>query len=145
MKHLSKPWRVLMISLLFVSAVFALTSCGDDEPKDAVIDYYVSVEAEFLVDGSTLHVNQFYDPKTRMMDAIRKVYPTPTKSGNDAAVLEACNHEYQTYKEMYEGLPDHLTCIFTVKKATKVGDIVKHSEPLAYYVYDINPPAPPTE
>ena len=52
-----------MISLLFVSAALAFTSCGDDEPKDSVIDYYVSVEAEFLVDGSTLHVNQFYDPR----------------------------------------------------------------------------------
>ena len=141
---MKKCYYLLMVMLMALVSI-GVASCGDDEPKDSVIDYYVSVEAEFLVDGSTLHVNQFYDPKTRMMDAIRKVYPTPTKSGNDAAVLEACNHEYQTYKEMYEGLPDHLTCILTVKKATKVGDIVKHSEPLAYYVYDINPPAPPTE
>ena len=145
MKRIFNPWRVLMISLLFVSAVFTLTSCGDDEPNDTVIDYYVSVEEEFLINGSSLHVDQFYNPKTRMMDAIRRVYPSPNKSGNDDAVLEACNHEYLAYKEMYEGLPDHLTCVFSVKKATKVGTIVKQSETLAYYVYDINPPTPTAE
>lgn len=142
MRHLFNPQRVLMISLLFLSALFSLTSCGDDESKDTVIDYYVNVEAEFLIDGSTIHVNQFYSPITRMMEAIRRVYPTPNASGNDDAVREACNQEYLAYKEMYEGLPDHITCIFTVMKVNKVGYVVKKSEPFAYYLYDINPPSP---
>lgn len=145
MKHYSKPWRVLMLALLLASAVFTFTSCGNDEPKAEVINYYVSVEEELLVDGSTLLINRFYNPKTRMTEAIRSAYPTPDKNGNDEAVLAACDKEFETYKQMYEGLPEHLTCLICVKKATMSGYVVKHEEPLAYYHYDINAPIPPED
>lgn len=145
MKHLTKPLRVLLLSLLFVSTVLTFNSCGNDEPDADVIDYYVRVDEEFLVDGSTTLVNRFYSPRDRMREAIRKVYPTPDKNGNDDAVLAACEKEFEDYYAMYEGLPEHFTCLICVVKTHMSGYTVKQSEPLMYYHYDINPPEPAGE
>ena len=44
--------RMLALSLLLACPLVMLTSCGDDEPKSMVIDYYLNVEEGFLVNGS---------------------------------------------------------------------------------------------
>ena len=76
MKHSSKLWRALPLVVLFVLAALSLTSCGDDdEPKGTVIDYYINIEEEFLVNESNNNPGRFHNPVQRMREAIRKVYP----------------------------------------------------------------------
>ena len=83
MKHHLKQWRGLLFSLLLVGAMSSLTSCGNDEPSATTIDYYLEVEEEFLVNGSSDLAEHYYNPIKRMREAIRKVYPVPNAEGND--------------------------------------------------------------
>ena len=128
-----------MFSLLLVSVIISVASCGSDEPQSNVIDYYLNVEEEFLIDGSTDHTDRYYSPITRMREVIRKTYPNPDSKGLDDAVIAACDKEYETYYEMYDGGSEHFTCLFHLVKARKVNGIVKESETLRTYNYDINP------
>ena len=135
-----KAWQLFMLVLVCVSTAMTTTSCGkDDEPKSTVIDYYLNVEEEFLIDGSTDHTDRYYSPISRMRDAIRKAYPTPDNKGNDEAVVAACDKEYETYVSWYEGGSEHFTCLFHLVRAVKKDGIVTESETLKTYVYDINP------
>lgn len=140
MKHHFYSCRALLIALLFVGAMVTFTSCGDDDDsKSTVIDYYLDVEEEFLVNGSTDLTDRYYNPVTRMRQVIRKVYPTPDGKGNDEAVIAACDKEYEEYISMYDGGQEHFTCLFRLVRATKTGGVVKQNEVLKTYVYDINP------
>lgn len=141
MRKSFKPWLILQLAVLLVGAAFALTSCGsdDDEPKGTVVDYYVNVGEVFLVNGSTNTTTRYQNPVNRLNEAIRKVYPTPNAQGADEAVVAACDAEYTTYREMYTGLPDHLTGLFTLVRVVKQGTRIKQSEDIRIYVYDINP------
>lgn len=139
MRHLFKHWRGLLFSLLLVGTMTAFTSCGDDEPSGAVVDYYLDVEEEFLVDGSTNLTDRFYNPITRMRDAIRKAYPNPDSKGSDEAVVTACDKEFEEYVNMYKGDEKHFTCLFHLVRAIKNKGIVQQSELLKTYIYDINP------
>ena len=146
MKHSSKLWQALPMVALLVIAAFTLTSCGDDdEPKGTVIDYYINVEEEFLVNGVNNASGRFLNPVTRMREAIRKVYPTPDANGADMEVLAACEKEQMDYIEMYTGLPEHLTCLFHLVRVVKKGTRITLSENLKTYVYDINPKATDVE
>ena len=132
-------YRWLMLSLVLVGSAMLFTSCGDDdEPQGTVIDYYLEVEEEFRVDGSTDLTDRYFSPITRMKAAIRKVYPTPNVNGNDEAVLAACDKEFEDYNNMYRGDEKHFTCLFHLIRAVKEGSVVKKSERLSTYVYDIN-------
>lgn len=132
-------WRSMVMSLLFIFGAMSLTSCGsDDEPKTDVIDYYINVEEAFLVDGLTDHTDRYYDPIKRMTEAIRKAYPTPNAKGDDEAVIQACDNERVTYTEMYEGGSEHLTCLFHLVRVVKRNGIVRQSDILKTYYYDIN-------
>lgn len=134
-----KQWRGLWFSLLLLGTMAFVSSCGNDEPSSTVVDYYLDIEEEFLINGSTQLTDRYYSPITRMRTAIRKAYPTPDAQGNDAAVVEACNKEHEEYKEMYLGEGHHFTCLFHLVRVVKAGSVVKESEPLVTYVYDINP------
>lgn len=140
MKHHFKQWRGLLFSLLLIGTMASLTSCGNDEPSSTTIDYYLEVEQEFLVNGSSTIAQQYFSPINRMKETIRKVYPTPNQQGDDSAVLAACDKEYQEYCQMYKGEPyDHITCLFSLMRGVKVGNVVKQREKLRTYLYDINP------
>lgn len=145
MRRFFKPWHLIAITLVLAGTMFTMTSCGDDEPKSMVVDYYVSVEEQFLVNGSTDKTDRYESPVTRMRNAIRKVYPEPNHDGNDEAVLAACDKEYETYVEMYRGISDHFTCLFHIVRAVKKGDVVKENVTLQTYVYDINSTATDVE
>lgn len=138
-KRFSTLWRMLVLSLVLASPLIMLTSCGDDEPESTVIDYYLSVEENFLVNGSKEQAERFENPKTRMMTAIRRVYPTPDVNGNDAAVIAACDQEYAEFVDMYSGMSDNLTCVFHLVRATMKDGIIRQNEQLKTYTYDINP------
>ncbi|MBQ9554769.1 MAG: hypothetical protein IJV05_00940 [Muribaculaceae bacterium] len=143
MKRNYKFWHLLALSLLFVTSLATLTSCGDDDdPKSTVIDYYLDVEEEFLVNGSSDLADRYISPIPRMRQAIHKAYPTPDTKGNDEAVIAACDKEYEEYLEMYVGGAEHFTCLFRLVRATKSGTVVKQNEILKTYTYDINPPEP---
>jgi hypothetical protein len=138
MKRYFNPWRMMLLSLAFIAATMTLVSCGDDEPE-TVIDYYVDIEEQFLVNSSSSTTDRYISPASRMKEAIHKAYPTPNETGNDAAVIEACDKEYQDYVMMYTGRPEHFTCLLHVMRAKKVGTIVRQSEKLRTYTFDINP------
>ena len=141
MKHTFKPWHLLSLVLFAMGIAFTMSSCGDDEPSGTVIDYYLKVEEEFLVNGSSDNVGRYYNPKTRMMDAIRSVYPKANAQGADEIVLEVCEKEYAEYCEMYTdaGAKEHLTCMFCLMRVVKKGSKIKQSETLRRFIYDINP------
>lgn len=140
MKNRFNLWKVVLLTLALVGTMATLTSCGDDdEPKGQVINYYIEVEEQFLVDGSVDHTDRFYNPITLMKEAIQKAYPTPTATGSDEVVINACNELYLRYIGMYDGYDAHLTCLIHLVKATTSGDIVKQSEYLRTYQFDINP------
>lgn len=138
-KRFSTLWRMLVLLLVLVNPLVMFTSCGDDEPKSTVIDYYLSVEESLLVNGSKEQVARFENPKTRMMTAIRRVYPTPDINGNDAAVIAACDEEYAEYVNMYNGMSENVTCVLHLVRATMKGGIIRQNETLKTYTYNINP------
>lgn len=140
MRHSLKPWLLLPVVMLLCG--MAMTSCGgDDEPKGTVIDYYLNIEEQFMVNGSSDYVGRYNNPTTRMKEAIRSVYPEPTAEGDDDAVLAACEKEFDAYRALYTGIPsnDHLTCVFHLMRVIMNGDRIKQSQRLRTYVYDINP------
>ena len=140
MKQLFKHWRGLVFPLLLVAIMATVSSCGNDEPKSNVVDYYLDIEEEFLVNGSTSLTSRYYSPITRMREVIRKTYPNPDSKGNDEAIVAACDKEYEDYCTMYRSdNGDHFTCLFHLVRAVKSGDIVKQTETLRTYIYDINP------
>ena len=118
-----------------------MTSCGDDEPSATVIDYYVEVEEEFLINSSTDLIDRYYNPRDMMREVIRAAYPKPDIQGNDQAVIDACDELYYRYYSMYSGREDHLTCKLHLVRARMEGTIVRQSERLRTYVFDVNPAA----
>ena len=146
MKHQLKQWRGFLFSLLLVGAMASFTSCGNDEPSATTIDYYLEVEEEFLVNGSSTLAERYFSPIKRMRETIRKVYPVPNDKGDDNAVIAACDAEYEEFCNMYTGEGnDHLSCQFTLNRAIKKGYVVKQREKLRTYHYDINPFFPSTD
>ena len=141
MKHHFNLCRMLLLSLAFITTTTIFTSCGDDdEPSGMTIDYYLEVEEEFLVDGSVDHTDRYYSPVTLMKESIRTAYPVPDANGNDNAVIRACDELQLRYYSMYDNKAEHLTCLVHLVRATMEGKIVKNSERLKTYNFDINPP-----
>ena len=141
MKHHFNLCRMLLLSLAFITTAAMFTSCGnEDEPSTLTIDYYVEVEEEFLVDGSIDHTDRYYSPITLMKEVIRNAYPKPNATGDDDAVIKACDELYLRYINMYQNKGEHLTCLVHLVRASKSGDIVKQSDRLKSYNFDINPP-----
>lgn len=138
---LSNVWLVLALSCLLLGG---LSSCGSDEPEGKSIDYYMEIEEEFLVNGTSNYADRYkeHNPKTMMMEAVRNVYPKPDNVGNDDAVVMACDGVYARFCEMYSGNNDHLTCLMHLVKAHKEGGIVRQSERLKTYSFDVNPIEP---
>ena len=48
MKRQLIHWRGLMLSLMVFAAFATLSSCGSDEPKSEVIDYYLNMRNSLL-------------------------------------------------------------------------------------------------
>lgn len=141
MKYHFNQCRLLLLMAITMAAMMAmLSSCGNDDEPTTTIDYYLKVEEVFLVDGAVDHTDRYYSPITLMKEAIRKAYPTPNATGDDEAVIKACDDLYLRYIEMYDSKAEHLTCLVHLVRATMSGDIVKLNEPLKTYTFDINPP-----
>ena len=138
-RHLNM-WRQLFCALTLLVTMAAFTSCGDDdEPSTMVIDYYIDVEEEFLVNGSTQLIDRFHSPIDLLKEAIRTTYPTPNASGDDNAVIAACDETYWRFYSMYGSRSEHMTCLCHLVKVNKKGSIVKQSERLKTYTFDVNP------
>lgn len=129
-------WGIL---LMLLAAITVLTSCGKDDEPDMTIGYYIEVEEGFLVNGTEDHTDRYYNPITMMREVTNTAYPKNTASGDDDAVIKACDELYQRYNEMYTGKAEHLTCLLHLVRADLSGDIVKHSERIRTYNFDINP------
>lgn len=138
-------WRTLCALLLVGLMALTFTACSDDdEPTGMLINYYVEIEEEFLVDGTTSLTDRYHNPIELMREVIHNTYPTPNALGDDLAVIAACDDLYQLYLGMYTGRDAHLTCVVHLVKATVKDSIVRQSETLKTYTFDINPPAPNT-
>lgn len=133
-------WRYLLCSLMAIAAMLTTTSCGDDEPTAKVIDYYIEVEEEFLINSSSDLLDRYHNPIDMMREAIRATYPEPNAQGNDEAVVAACEEVYQAYYGMYDNdhYEDHLTCTMHLVRAQLEGKIVRQSERIRTYVFDVN-------
>lgn len=140
MNHHFNHCRLLLLSLVFIATAAMLSSCGNDDEPTSTIDYYLEVEEEFLVDGAVDHTDRYYNPITLMREAIRTAYPDPDAKGNDEAVIKACDELQIRYYSMYESKAEHLTCLVHLVRASMSGTIVKQSERLKTYSFDINPP-----
>ena len=138
-KHGHRSWHLLLCLIMAVGAMLTTTSCGDDEPKANVIDYYIEVEEEFLINSSTDLIDRYYNPRDMMRETIRSVYPEPDNQGKDDAVIAACDELYQRYYDMYSGREDNLTCTLHLVRARLEGTIVRQSERIRTYVFDVNP------
>ena len=131
-------WRTMILMFAVTGALIALSSCGkDDEPQ--TIGYYLDVEEEFLVNGSEDHTDRYYSPVTLMKEAIQTAYPKPNVNGDDDKVIAACDELYQRYISMYTGKAEHLTCLIHLMRANLDGEIVRQSEIIRTYQFDINP------
>ena len=139
MKKLSRAGLLLVFSCLLMGW---LSSCGSDEPEAMTIGYYMEVEEAFLVNGSSNYSDGYLNPKTIMLESIRKVYPTPDADGNDQAVIKACDEAYAKFYQDYSGSGDHLTCLLHLIRAKMQGTIVRSSERLKTYNIDVNPIPP---
>ena len=131
----------MLCSIMAVAAMLTTTSCGDDEPTANVIDYYIEVEEEFLINSSSDLIDRYYSPIDLMREAIRATYPEPNAQGNDEAVIAACEEVYQAYYRVYGSgqYEDHLTCTMHLVRAQLEGKIVRQSERIRTYVIDVNP------
>jgi len=134
-----KPVGLFALVVMLVATVMTMVSCGDDEPQ-MVVNYYLDVEEAFRINSSTALIDRYYNPKTRMEQAIKAAYPNPDMDGDDDAVLEACDREFAEYVEMYTGGAEHFTCLMHLMKAEMVDGIARHNVKLRTYSYDINPP-----
>lgn len=135
--------HLLLRTLLMMLAIIAtLTSCSKDDEPDTAIGYYIEVEEGFLVNGAEDHTDRYYSPIAMMKEVIQTAYPKNTASGDDDAVILACDKLYQRYNEMYNGKAEHLTCLLHLVRANLSGEIVKKSERIRTYNFDINPIAP---
>ena len=119
----------------------SLTSCGSDEPETNGIVYYIEIEEEFLVDGSVNHTDRYknHNPITMLREAIQNVYPEPNSVGSDEAVIMACDEVYARFYEMYTGKENHLTCVVNLIKGRMESGIIRQSELLKTYNFDVNP------
>lgn len=140
-KEFSRGARHFLLCTILALGAMVMTSCGDDEPSATVIDYYVEVEEEFLINSSSDLIDRYYNPRDMMREAIRATYPEPNAQGNDEAVISACEEVYQSYYRMYGSgqYEDHLTCKLHLVRARMEGKIVRQSERLRTYVFDVNP------
>lgn len=145
-RHQLNVWRTLLLALAFIGTAALFTACGnDDEPSQMTIKYYLEVEEEFLVNSAVDHTDRYHSPVVLMKEVIQQTYPTPNATGNDDAVIAACDALYERYLQMYTGKAEHLTCLMHLVKASMRGDIVKQSEIIKTYNFDINPIEPAEE
>ena len=75
-----------------------------------------------------------------MKDAIQKAYPTKTEEGNDKAVIAACDNAFEDYVALYEGdlRDENLTALVNLKRVIRRDGIIRESETLKTYQYNIN-------
>ena len=129
----------MALAVLAITAMLAFTSCGDDDESN-VIDYYIEVEEQFLVEGSQTGTSRYDDPRVLLQNAIKKAYPSLTEKGNDEAVIAACDKVYNDYVNLYEGDPrdENLTALLHLKKVNKRDGIIRENEYLKTYQFNIN-------
>ena len=143
MKHITREtgfWKLMVLSVLLLGMMSSLTSCGNDEPANGLTDYYLEIEEQFLVNGSTDGTSRYENPVNLMKDAIQKAYPTKTGEGNDKAVIAACDKAFEDYVALYEGdlRDENLTALVNLKRVIRRDGIIRESETLKTYQYNIN-------
>ena len=79
--------KVFLCSIMVIAAMLMTTSCGDDEPNEMLINYYIDVEEPFLVNSDDDFTDRYYNPVKLMKEAIQNTYPTPDAKGSDEAVI----------------------------------------------------------
>ena len=78
----------------------------------------------------------------RMRAALHNVYSRPTVTGNDAAVITACDNIYNEYHAKYAGVERNTVCVVKIYRARMADGIVKESIPLKTYHFGAQPPEP---
>jgi len=137
--------------LVMLISSLSLTSCGDDEPE-LLIGYYMSIHSQVGLTLSPMDESQgtTSSPEAdmlsltivRMRAALHNVYSRPTVTGNDAAVITACDNIYNEYHAKYAGVERNTVCVVKIYRARMADGIVKESIPLKTYHFGAQPPEP---
>ena len=146
-KSRNQLWRVSLCVLLF-SCILGTLSCGNDEP-DWMIGYYMSINSQVRLTlsesedapgtTSNLTVDVLSTTVRNLKTALHEAYPEDTRSGNDAAVLTACDKIYRDYKSSYSDKEGHTVCVINLYRAKKENGIVVESTPLKTYTFGALP------
>ena len=138
--------RLHWLSVLIV-VTLAFNSCGKDEPE-LPVGYYLGIQSQVALDlsdsndsqgtSATIPNNVISVTIVKMKKALREAYPVETLSGNDAAVLTACDSVYRAYRADHE--PTKVTVCSVVLYRTRLdGVVVKNSTALKTYHFTAMP------
>ena len=122
---------LLLLSLSLMAV--AVTSCNDEEPEG--VGYYITVGTKSPQDSYVAHDEKVYLITRVMQDSIRAVYPKPNPTGDDQAVLNACNNVYRQYRVEH---PEFFTGGYTVARLHRgwmSGTVIKSSSVIAVWSF----------
>lgn len=139
--------RVALFLLLF-SCVLGTISCGSNEP-DWLIGYYMTIQSKVRLSLSNDDESQGTTPDKavdvlsntvrRLRTAMQEAYPHDTRTGDDVAVLSACDNIYRDYKASYADKEGYTVCTIVLYRAKKNGEVVIDNKPLTTYTFGALP------
>ena len=135
------------LSALLFSCMLLVVSCGDE--PDWNIGYYLSIQSQVQLSlseddnsqgtASDKTVSVLSNTVRRMRKALQEAYPEDMHTGNDAAVLAACDKIYRDYKEAYADKEGYTVCVVKLYRTKKDGDVVRESKALTTYHFGVLP------
>lgn len=148
MKHSVHLKGRILLFMLLLSGVLGTTSCGNSEP-DWLIGYYMSINSQVRLNlseddesqgtTSNMTVDVLSNTVRHLRLALQEAYPHDTHTGDDAAVIAACDDIYMAYKKAYADKEGHTVCVINLYRAKKDGDKVVDSAPLKTYTFGALP------
>ncbi len=148
MKHSVHLKSRILLFMLLLSGVLGTTSCGNSEP-DWLIGYYMSISSQVRLTlseedenqgtSSSMTVDVLSTTVRHLRSALQEAYPHDTRTGDDAAVIAACDNIYMAYKKAYASKEGHTVCVINLYRSRKDGDKVVDSTPLKTYTFGALP------
>ena len=115
--------KVPLLSLLFVTSSWVLTSCESDEPE-ITIDYFFSISSSPPDYEPVPKSEMVYTITKIMMDSIRRVYPKATVNGKDGAVITTCDNVYRWYLHEHPEAAKYFYCEAKLNRGRMRGPVV---------------------
>lgn len=148
MKYSSHINKMLSSVPVLLTAMLALSACGNDEP-DWYIGYYLSIDSQVSLSLTEEDEHQGTMPDMgmdvlsnavrRMRATLLETYPQDDHQGNDALVVAALDNIYVKYKKAYGDYEGVTVCVCKLYRTKKVGGVVKESTALKSYHFGLLP------